>query len=178
MSSVADLHSTPGVTPVRDEATKGFIFQQTMYRIKDPKLSLDFYTRVLGMTLLEKLDFPDMEFTLYFLGYCNPSEIPENRKERVQWMFSRAATLELTHNYGTENDPGLKYHNGNSDPRGYGHIGLAVPDVHATCKRFEELGVEFSKRPDDGKMKGLAFIKDPDGYMIEILDPKNCAQFV
>lgn len=46
-----------------------------------------------------------------------------------------------------------------------------MPDVYAACKRFEELGVDFVKRPDDGKMKGLAFIKDPDGYWIEIFNP-------
>jgi catechol 2,3-dioxygenase-like lactoylglutathione lyase family enzyme len=56
---------------------------QTMLRIKDPKPSLDFYTRVLGMTLLCKLDFPEMAFSLYFLGYEDPKDIPEDPKERV-----------------------------------------------------------------------------------------------
>jgi lactoylglutathione lyase len=55
-----------------------------MLRIKDPKPSLDFYTRVLGMTLLAKLDFPDMSFTLYFLGYEDPADIPEDPRERVR----------------------------------------------------------------------------------------------
>uniref|UniRef100_A0A6B2EC48 Lactoylglutathione lyase n=1 Tax=Phlebotomus kandelakii TaxID=1109342 RepID=A0A6B2EC48_9DIPT len=154
-----------------DPATKDFLFQQTMYRIKDPKVSLPFYTGVLGMTLLTKLDFPEMKFTLYFLGYENPSEVPQNQTERNRWALSRKATIELTHNWGTETDPDQKYHNGNSDPRGYGHIGVLVPDVYEACARFERLGVEFVKKPDDGKMKGLAFIKDPDGYWIEIFNP-------
>ena len=86
------------------------------------------------------------------------------------------AMLELTHNWGTESDPNFAgYHDGNKQPQGFGHIGMAVPDVDAACARFERLGVEFVKRPNDGKMKGLAFIKDPDGYWIEILEANSIA---
>ncbi|KAM3930727.1 lactoylglutathione lyase-like isoform 1-T1 [Leptodactylus fuscus] len=176
-----------------EPATKDFMMQQTMLRIKDPQKSLPFYTQCLGMTLLQKFDFPSMKFSLYFMGYEDKKDIPEDLKERAAWTFSRKATLELTQfelhrgtasmlcsqrydlqfiNWGTENDE-KPYHNGNSDPRGYGHIGIAVPDVYAACKRFEELGVTFVKKPDDGKMKGLAFVQDPDGYWIEILSPNN-----
>uniref|UniRef100_A0A8D1JND2 Lactoylglutathione lyase n=1 Tax=Sus scrofa TaxID=9823 RepID=A0A8D1JND2_PIG len=143
-----------------DPSTKDFLFQQTMLRIKDPKKSLDFYTRILGMTLLQKLDFPTMKFSLYFLAYEDKNDIPKDKSEKAAWAFSRKATLELTHNWGTEDDESQSYHSGNSDPRGFGHIGIAVPDVHGACKRFEELGVKFVKKPDDGKMKGLAFIQD------------------
>lgn len=161
-----------------DPSTKDFLLQQTMLRIKDPKKSLDFYTRVLGLTLLQKLDFPSMKFSLYFLAYEDKNDIPQDKSERTAWTFSRKATLELTHNWGTEDDETQSYHNGNSDPRGFGHIGIAVPDVYSACKRFEELGVKFVKRPDDGKMKGLAFIQDPDGYWIEILNPNKIATII
>ena len=77
--------------------------------------------------------------------------------------------LELTHNWGTEEQKDFEYHNGNASPQGYGHIGFSVPDVYKASERFEKLGVKFIKKPDDGKMKGLSFILDPDGYWIEIL---------
>lgn len=72
--------------------------QQTMYRIKDPRKSVPFYTQVLGMQLLTKLDFPSMKFSLYFLGYEEPTSLPEGltSKERVSWTFGRKATIELT----------------------------------------------------------------------------------
>ncbi|XP_009600703.1 lactoylglutathione lyase [Nicotiana tabacum] len=162
------LHSTP------DDATKGYFLQQTMFRIKDPKISLEFYSKVLGMSLLKRLDFPEMKFSLYFMGYEDTSSAPTDPAERTAWTFGQKATLELTHNWGTESDPNFTgYHNGNSEPRGFGHIGVTVDDVYKACERFEQLGVEFVKKPLDGKMKGIAFIKDPDGYWIEIFDTKN-----
>lgn len=134
-------------------------------------MSLDFYSRVMGMSLLKRLDFEEMKFSLYFLGYEDVTLAPDDHIKRTEWTFRQKATLELTHNWGTENDPEFKgYHNGNSDPRGFGHIGVTVDDVHKACERFERLGVEFVKKPDDGKIKGIAFIKDPDGYWIEIFD--------
>ncbi|XP_030626665.1 lactoylglutathione lyase-like [Chanos chanos] len=156
-----------------DPITKDYMMQQTMFRVKDPVKSLDFYTRVLGMTLLQKIDFPSMHFTNYFLGYEEKREIPEDVKERTAWTFSRRATIELTHNWGSERNETQTYHDGNSDPKGFGHIGITVPDVYAACKLFEQEGVTFVKKPDEGKMKGLAFIQDPDGYWIEILSPNN-----
>lgn len=70
--------------------------QQTMYRIKDPRKSLPFYTHVLGMHLLQKLDFPEMKFSLYFMGYEKAEDIPTDYKERTKWAMSRKATIELT----------------------------------------------------------------------------------
>lgn len=154
---------------------------QTMLRIRDPEKSLPFYCDVLGMELLERFDFEKMGFSLYFLGFGSDLEgaRPEDRGERVEWLFGQSALLELTHNWGTESDedfPG--YHHGNDDPRGFGHIGITVPDVHGACSRFEELGISFVKRPDDGSMKGLAFIQDPDGYWIEVLSPHGLRDII
>ncbi|XP_041353268.1 lactoylglutathione lyase-like [Gigantopelta aegis] len=160
-----------------DTSTKDFIFQQTMIRVKDPKKSLEFYTGVLGMRLLKRIDMPSMKFTVYFIGYDQPENIPTDENEKTIYCFMQKATLELTHNWGTETDDS-KYHNGNSDPRGFGHIGISVPDVYEACERFEKLGVPFIKTPDGGKMKGLAFIQDPDGYWVEILSPNNMVKIV
>ncbi|KAK5980848.1 Lactoylglutathione lyase [Trichostrongylus colubriformis] len=153
--------------------TEGFYFQQTMLRIKDPRQSLPFYTKVLGMRLLKQMDFSAGKFSLYFMGYKKADEIPKGEKERNHFALSTLATIELTHNWGTENQPDFSYHNGNKEPRGFGHIGIVVPDVEKACERFEKMGVKFVKKPQDGSMKGLAFIQDPDGYWIEIFNPGN-----
>ncbi len=161
-----------GLCDTPDPETQNYILSQTMLRIKDPARSLDFYTRVLGMRLIRRFDFPEMKFTLYFLGMVTDDEekdIPEDRASRATWLFGQKAMLELTHNWGTEDDEGFRYHNGNDEPKGFGHIGFTVPDVYAACARFEKLGVEFVKKIDAGRMQGLAFIRDPDGYWIEIL---------
>lgn len=164
------------------EGTGEFVFNQTMLRIKDPQPSLGFYCGILGMTLIKRLDFPQMQFSLYFLGYVRDGEddaLPEDDIERTAYAFRQKAMLELTHNWGTESDPDFSgYHNGNEDPRGFGHIGISVPDVYAACARFESCGVSFAKRPDDGSMRGLAFIRDPDGYWIEILNAGSLADMV
>ena len=167
------------LTKPLSKGTEEFIFNQTMLRIKDPAKSLQFYVNVLGMTLVKRLDFPEMKFTLYFLGYLRDTDqpIPSDAVKRSEYAFSQKAMLELTHNYGTESDDAFSYHDGNAEPRGFGHIGITVPDVYAACKEFENNGIEFVKNPDDGNMKGLAFIKDPDGYWIEILSATTSAKF-
>ena len=157
--------------------TQGYVMNQTMLRIKDPERSIPFYTEVLGMGLLDRYDFPEMKFSLYFMGYVN-HDAPVDPATRARWVFSQPALVELTHNWGTETDESFSYHDGNQQPQGFGHIGISVPDVNEACNRFDLLGVEFVKRPDDGAMKGLAFIKDPDGYWIEILSPTGLAAIV
>ncbi|CAD5264408.1 Lactoylglutathione lyase [Alteromonas sp. 38] len=165
-----------GLCEDKDKATEGFVFNQTMLRIADPARSLDFYTRVMGMTLLKRLDFEEMKFSLYFLAAGDDfSDISKDDSERTAQTFGRPAMLELTHNWGDTADT-AHYHNGNSEPKGFGHIGFHVPNLEAACDRFEALDVPFQKRPNDGSMKGIAFIKDPDDYWIEIFDAKQTAK--
>jgi lactoylglutathione lyase len=164
-----------GLCEDKDIATQGFVFNQTMLRIADPKRSLDFYTRVMGMTLLKRLDFEAMEFSLYFLTTGEDfSDVSQDPRIRTAQTFGRPAMLELTHNWGDSADT-THYHNGNSEPKGFGHIGFHVPDIEAACTRFEALNVPFQKRPNDGAMKGIGFIKDPDGYWIEIFNAAEVA---
>nr|WP_319528328.1 lactoylglutathione lyase [Pseudomonas laurentiana] len=169
--SLQHLDTLPGVTAQPDAATQNFVFNHTMLRVKDVAKSLDFYTRVLGFSLVEKRDFPEAEFSLYFLALVDKAQIPTDAAARTAWMKSIPGILELTHNHGTEHDPAFAYHNGNSEPRGFGHICISVPDIRAACERFEALGVTFQKRLSDGRMKHLAFIKDPDDYWVEIIQP-------
>ena len=161
----------PGVSLEAANSNRGFVFNHTMLRVKNPQLALDFYTRVMGMRVLRKLDFPDMKFSLYFLHHSVEGEtVPEDSGERTAWTFSQRGILELTHNWGTEDAPDFQYHDGNAQPQGFGHICFSVPDLDAAIAWFDENQVTFVKRADQGKMKDVAFIKDPDGYWIEILE--------
>jgi lactoylglutathione lyase len=115
-----------------------------------------------------------MKFTLSVLAWIPPESISawsNDNDQRLVQTFGRPAMLELTHNWGDESNGSVSYHSGNEAPKGFGHIGFSVPDIDSACKRFESLGVEFQKKPNDGSMKGIAFIKDPDGYWIEIFTP-------
>ncbi|KDE07618.1 lactoylglutathione lyase [Microbotryum lychnidis-dioicae p1A1 Lamole] len=143
----------------------------TMFRIRDPKVSLKFYTEILGMELLA--EHPGGDFTNYFLAF--PQEGVDyskmSKEEKSKSKFGREGVLELCHNWGTESDPEFKgYANGNSDPgRGFGHICYTADSLEDEVARLIELGVPFKKRPEDGKMKNIAFILDPDGYWIELI---------
>jgi lactoylglutathione lyase len=160
----------PGVAPEVPPATRGFVFNHSMLRVKDPEVSLAFYTRVLGMRVLRKLDFPEMKFSLYFLAKLeDKGDVPQDAGERTQWVFRQQGILEFTHNWGTEDQPGFHYHDGNAQPQGFGHICFSVPDLAAAVRWFDDNGVPFVKRPEQGRMKDIAFIKDPDGYWIEIV---------
>lgn len=167
-----NTESHPGVHETVPEATRGFVLNHTMLRVKDPAVSLDFYSRVLGMRVLRRLDFAEMKFSLYFLArVADGDQVPQDAGERTAWTFAQPAVLELTHNWGTEADPAFRYHDGNAQPQGFGHICFSVPDLLAAVAWFDQNGVPFVKRPEQGKMKDVAFIKDPDGYWIEIVEP-------
>ena len=166
----------PGVCAEPPAATRGFALNHTMMRVKDPALALGFYTEVMGLRLLRKLDFPEMGFSLYFLAHLpdvltNGNAVPADAGARTAWTFSQTGVLELTHNWGTESQADFKYHDGNGQPQGFGHICFSVPDLDAAVAWFDQHQVPYVKRPDQGKMKDVAFIKDPDGYWIEIVEP-------
>lgn len=119
----------------------------TMLRVGNLQRSIDFYTKVLGMHLLRQSDNPEYQYTLAFLGYgSNPEH----------------AELELTYNYGVE-----QYDMGTA----YGHIAIAVPDAAAACTAVKERGGNVTR--EAGPVKGgktiIAFVQDPDGYKIELI---------
>jgi len=124
----------------------------TMFRVKNLQRSIDFYCEVLNMQLLRKKDYPQGRFTLAFVGYGSEEE---------------NSVIELTHNWDTDD-----YDLGN----GFGHIAIAVDDVYLACERIKKCAGQVIREP--GPMKHgstiLAFVKDPDGYMIELLNEKSC----
>lgn len=126
-----------------------FRVMHTMVRVRDLDRSLDFYTRLLGMTLLRRMEFPEGRFTLAFVGYG-----PEDTH----------AVVELTHNW----DQAGPYEIGTS----YGHIALGVRDIHGVCQELAAAGAAIPRPP--GPMKHgtthIAFVDDPDGYKIELID--------
>ena len=119
----------------------------TMLRVGDLQRSIDFYTRVLGMKLLRTTERPEQKYSLAFVGYgTNPEH----------------AELELTYNHGVSS-----YELGTA----YGHIALGVKDVYAACDRIRAAGGNITREP--GPVKGgntvIAFVTDPDGYKIELI---------
>ena len=101
------LHQQPGVAAQPPAETHGFVFNHTMLRVKDITASLDFYTRVLGFRLIDKRDFPEAEFSLYFLAYVpEGTQVPKDDAQRRLWMAGIPGVLELTHNHGTETQNG------------------------------------------------------------------------
>lgn len=167
----ANALQTDGVQDI-PTAAEGFVFNHTMLRVKDPKVSLAFYTGILGMSLVDYRSFPESQFDLYFLVKLSDEErarLPKGADLKAFVSRSRAV-LELTHNYGTEKQEGFAYHNGNSDPRGFGHICFSVPNLQQAVAWFDKNGVEFQKRPEEGSMSDIAFVKDPDGYWVEIVE--------
>jgi len=128
--------------------TADFRFLHTMIRVFDLDKSLDFYTRLLGMKLLRRQDFPAGEFTLAFVGYGDEAA---------------HTVLELTYNWGQKERYGLG--------DGFGHLALGVNDIYATCEKLKEAGAKVVREP--GPMQHgsthIAFIEDPDGYKIELI---------
>lgn len=165
-----NTEQAPGVNESVPAETNGFVFNHTMVRVVDPEKSLAFYTKIFGMRLLSTKENPKGQFTLYFLGRTEGDEVPEDETERRRYINARPGILELTHNWGTENDPNAAYHNGNSEPQGYGHICFTVPDLQEAVAWMDANNVPFQKRPEDGSMHHIAFVLDPDGYWVELVE--------
>ncbi|KAI1346228.1 Glyoxalase/Bleomycin resistance protein/Dihydroxybiphenyl dioxygenase [Xylaria sp. FL0043] len=142
----------------------------TMIRVKDAEKSLKFYQEVLGMTLFRTVEQEAAGFNLYFLGYPGAEGVPENG-----FTALKEGLLELTWNYGTEKDESFSYHNGNDQPQGFGHICVSVDNIDAACERFESMNTNWKKRLTDGRMKNVAFLLDPDGYWVEIVQNERFA---
>lgn len=142
---------------------------QIMMRVKDGKKTVEFYRDIMGMDLVQDMVVPN-DFTNFFMMILSDEEkaTPQTEWPSLPTRLWRPA-LEFTHNHGTETTDGFQVHNGNAEPQGFGHIGFIVDDLDAMCKELEAANVEFFKRPGDGKMRGLAFILDPSGYRVELI---------
>lgn len=120
----------------------------TMLRVGDLQRSIDFYTKVLGMKLLRTSENPEYKYSLAFVGYGNNPDHAE---------------IELTYNWGTD-----KYEMGTA----YGHIALSAEDIYKTCEQVRAAGGNITREP--GPVKGgttvIAFITDPDGYKVELIE--------
>ncbi|CAM1506391.1 Fc.00g060320.m01.CDS01 [Cosmosporella sp. VM-42] len=150
---------------VKETEVSSYRMNHTMIRVKDAEKSLKYYQDVLGMKLMRKSENSAAGFNLYFLGYPGDRPIAEKDEKTAE----REGLLELTWNYGTEKDENFSYHNGNDQPQGFGHICVSVDNLEAACERFEGLDLNWKKRLTDGRMKNVAFLLDPDGYWIEIV---------
>ncbi|MAZ66533.1 MAG: lactoylglutathione lyase [Kangiellaceae bacterium] len=119
----------------------------TMLRVGDLQRSIDFYTRIMGMELIRQSDNPQYKYTLAFVGYGDETQ---------------GAVIELTYNWGVDS-----YDLGDA----FGHIAIGVDDIYATCDSIKAAGGIVSRDP--GPVKGgtteIAFVKDPDGYAIELI---------
>ncbi|UCH74533.1 MAG: lactoylglutathione lyase [Rhodospirillales bacterium] len=126
-----------------------FRLLHTMIRVKNLEKSIDFYTRLLGMKLTRRKDYPSGEFTLAFVGYGDETD---------------STVVELTHNWGQQEPYDLG--------TGFGHLAIGVPDIYKTCETLAAEGVSIPRPPGPMKHGGsvIAFIEDPDGYKIELIE--------
>ena len=126
----------------------------TMLRVADLQKSIDFYTQILNMKLIRKSENSEYKYTLAFLGYGDESN---------------STVLELTYNWGNN-----EYDLGNA----YGHIAIETDDIYATCDKIKEMGGQITR--EAGPVKGgttvIAFVKDPDGYTIELINKKDAGK--
>lgn len=127
-----------------------FTYLHTMLRVKDLDKSVKFYTSLLGMHELRRHEVPEGKYTLSFIGYGDEKS---------------NTVLELTYNWG---------HEGYDIGSAFGHLALGVPDVYATCSQLREAGAKITREPGPVKFGTtvIAFVEDPDGYKIELIEKK------
>lgn len=125
-----------------------FSYLHTMLRVRDLEKSIAFYTGLLGMKELRRIDVPEGKYTLAFVGYGDESA---------------HTVLELTYNWGVDS-----YETGTA----FGHLALGVPDIHASCEALRGAGAKIVREPGPVKFGTtvIAFIEDPDGYKIELIE--------
>ena len=126
----------------------------TMLRVADLQKSIDFYTQILNMKLIRKSENSEYKYTLAFIGYGDESN---------------STVLELTYNWGNN-----EYDLGNA----YGHIAIETDDIYTTCDKIKEMGGQITREagPVQGGTTVIAFVKDPDGYMIELINKKDAGK--
>lgn len=143
------MAETATMTKATARTQKDFRLLHTMLRVRDLDVSLRFYRDLLGMKVLRQHEYPDGKFTLAFVGYGGEDD---------------HTVLELTYNWDQEKPYELG--------TGYGHVAIGVPDIYKACDELKENGVKITRPP--GPMKHgttvIAFIEDPDGYKVELIE--------
>src|SRR5262249_14838617 len=147
-TAVSTASATKGTAA---KAAEGYQLLHTMIRVLDLEKSIDFYTRLLGMKLLRRKDYPTGEFTLAFVGSGDEAD---------------HTAIELTHNWGQREPYALG--------TAFGHLAVSVPDIYAACETLAREGVKIPRPPGPMKHGGsvIAFVEDPDGYKIELIERK------
>jgi lactoylglutathione lyase len=154
----------------------GFEWQQTMFRIRDPKLSVPFYVTHFGFQLLHEMHFDEWGFSLYFLGILPAEDAaswpqPGTPEAGKRLFTMRGVTLELTWNHGTEADVAHQTNNGNVGPhRGFSSVGISARDLTVLKAELVASGLRVFEAGDDCEawMRGRTYCVDPDGYWVQL----------
>mmetsp|Transcript_7485 Transcript_7485/g.22723 ORF Transcript_7485/g.22723 Transcript_7485/m.22723 type:complete len:395 (+) Transcript_7485:66-1250(+) len=145
----------------------------TTLRVKNAEKSIKFYEE-LGLKMVAQVENADAKYTGYYMSLPAEAQYPgqdADKKKQVEYVQSaRSLSLELNHSWGAEKDESVQYHNGNSDPQGYGHIGFIVSDVYKVADSAEKNEITIKRKASPFQNAGvIAFIADPDGYLIELI---------